>query len=244
MPPILKTIGRSWDFFRTQPAITYTGFWLLFLPMLGDGLLAEYELRFEEQIQSRPEMLVLVMLSYLLLSLLAIGGTVCVLTVGKRMLQAKSGRARTSPKAVWNEARGHFLPYLLTSILRGIFTFLWSLLLIIPGIIYSVRTVFYPVIVVSEGLAYREALNRSKEAVQGQFWSVLWSVIITAFLTFAPAFILSGLAQLMADGAPPFIILAATIIQAIALSLATILFHLSLIQLYGHFKPKGHVTNR
>ncbi len=218
-------------------------FWFLFLPALVTGLLTDMELRSETLLTERPELRILVGLGYLVASLVVVWGVVCILSIGKRLLQAKSGRARSSFKAVRIQARTYFIPYLLTSILRGVITVLWTLLLIIPGIIYMVRTVFYPVIVVCEGTAYRPALKQSMEIVRGQFWSVLLSVLCLGLLTIVPAQLLSGVFALIAKDAPPQIILAADVATAIIASFALVIYTLSLIQVYAYFKPAGHVSN-
>lgn len=54
------------------------------------------------------------------------------------------------------------------SFLTGLFTFLWSLLLIIPGIIkgYSYSMAMY-IVAGNPGISAREAINRSKEMMEG-----------------------------------------------------------------------------
>lgn len=54
---------------------------------------------------------------------------------------------------------------------RALFTFLWSLLLVIPGIIASYRYYMTPFILVENpGMTAREAINESKELMKGNKW--------------------------------------------------------------------------
>jgi uncharacterized membrane protein len=238
MPNLLSLISESWEFLRRQQAITHVGFWFLFLPTLVAGLLADAEMREAAILETMPELKALLGLAYLSLSLVVIWGTVCILNIGKRLLQAKAGRTRTSFKAVRVQSAKVYIPFLLTSILRVIFTLLWAVLLIVPGIVYFIRTVFAPVIVVCEGLAYRPALNRSKEVTEGKFWDVFLTIIGLSLLTLIPAQIFAGICTAIAKNAPPAIILAADTASGIILTLALIVYLLSLILAYGYFRPR------
>ncbi len=111
----------------------------LFLPML---LLAQIP-RMEDALpyfraQSTESNLVLLLLS-IALNVVTVWGSTCVLLIAKRLLQAKAGRTRTSLRAVFAQAAPFFLPYLLTSILRGIIALLWGILFLLPivGIIWQ-----------------------------------------------------------------------------------------------------------
>jgi len=54
---------------------------------------------------------------------------------------------------------------------RALFTFLWSLLLVIPGIIASYRYYMTPFILVENpGMTAREAINESKQLMKGNKW--------------------------------------------------------------------------
>ena len=80
----------------------------------------------------------------------------------------------------------HFLPALLTYLLMFVFIFLWSLLLIIPGIIaaYSYAVAFY-VLRDNPELSAPKALARSKALMMGNRWKLFclgcrfigWSIL-------------------------------------------------------------------
>lgn len=73
-----------------------------------------------------------------------------------------------------------------TGILRGLYTFLWSLLFVIPGIIVSYNYAMVPYILTENPeLPAREALARSKEMMLGNRWRLFclqcsflgWSIL-------------------------------------------------------------------
>lgn len=243
MPNLFSIIGESWSFWRKQQAAMHVTMWFLFLPMLGMSLLDATAERLEETIGVQPELQIVFILAFILLGLALLWGDACTLSVGKRLLQAKSGRARTSFRTVRSQASGIFLPYLLTYLLRIITTLLWSLLLIIPGIVYAVRTTFFAIIVVCEGEAYRPALRRSMELVKGRFWPVFWTAVGLSALILFPAQLLNGIFQEIVQNAPMQVVLAASVAGSIVNSVAMAVYLFSLIQAYGHFKPVGHVSN-
>ncbi|NMB48416.1 hypothetical protein GYA13_03140 [Candidatus Kuenenbacteria bacterium] len=63
--------------------------------------------------------------------------------------------------------------YFLVSFLVGIFTLLWTLLLIVPGIIMSVYYSFAGLCLIYEGYRAGKALKRSKELTKGYWWAVV-----------------------------------------------------------------------
>lgn len=243
MPNIFAIIGQSWDFARKQPTVLQSAFWFLFLPSLAGNLVADYQLSHREYVQARPEMLLLMILSQLLFALILLWGTTAILCIGKRLLQAKSGRTRTSFKTVSAQTKVIFIPLLLTSILRSIFTVLWGLLLVVPGIIYFFRTVFFPVIVVCEGVAYRPALKECLKLSRGKFWSITGSIIVLSLLTLFPAQLVATLFGYMAGDIGMGALVSADVASSLLFALALTLYLLGLIGCYDYYKPKGHVRN-
>lgn len=69
----------------------------------------------------------------------------------------------------FNNLIASFCVYFLT----GLFTFLWSLLLIIPGIIKAISySMSYYVLADNPELSAMEAINKSKEITQGHKWDI------------------------------------------------------------------------
>ncbi len=125
MPSIFRTIGEAWTFMWRQPALLSVGIWLLLLP---DVLSQVFFLPYGQETEIEMD-LVLMAVQFGLVFIL-IWGFASTLTIGRRLLQAKAGRLRTSFKAVQGQARGLIIPLFLTDIIRGGIALLWSLPLI------------------------------------------------------------------------------------------------------------------
>lgn len=124
MTPVLRFVAVSWSFLWRQPALQQAAAVLLFLPLAASYYLSS--LAFD---LTAEQIAILVVVAIALTALLA-WGVACTLTVGKRLLQAKSGRLRTSFKAVQGQARGLVVTMVLTEVLRFCIAVLWSLPLI------------------------------------------------------------------------------------------------------------------
>jgi len=171
----------------------------------------------------------------IILALVLIWGIACVLVMGKRMITTKAGRTRTSFKVVRKEGKKFVINIFLTSILRDCFTILWGLLLIIPGIIYAIRTAFFSVTIVIEGLGYRSALKKSKKVVTGHTWTVFGYFFGLGIVIFFPAIILTVLLdQIMLFD--PRLMPAVFLLEAAAMSIAILIFNLATILLYAEVK--------
>ncbi len=194
-------------------------------------------------LRNKPEMLLMLVLAQIVLALLLLWGTTSILIIGKRILQAKSGRTRTSLHIVTSQVKTFFLPLLLTSILRSLLTILWGFLLVVPGIVYFFRTIFYPVVVICEDIAYRPALQHCVQMSKGKLASIAWAIIQLSLYTFIPAQIIAILLNIFVETLPTGAMIAADVISSIIFATAVVLYLLSLISIYDHFKPKGHVRN-
>jgi len=82
----------------------------------------------------------------------------------------------------WKNGRRWLINMTLTMFLVGVGTTLASLLLIIPGIFFAVRTSFAAFLVVDEDLGPIEAIKRSNELITGYSWQIL---LYHALYTFA-----------------------------------------------------------
>lgn len=86
------------------------------------------------------------------------------------------------------DGRPYVWPLFLVSLLSGIIIMLWSLLLIIPGIIFAVFYSFAVFALFFENFKSMSALRRSKELVGGYWWPVtlrylaLTAVLIVAYI--------------------------------------------------------------
>jgi len=68
----------------------------------------------------------------------------------------------------------HFWRFIGTNLLYTLICFLGFLLLIIPGIIWGIRYVFAPSLVILEGVGVKNALSRSRELTQNRLFN-LWA---------------------------------------------------------------------
>lgn len=139
MTPAFRFVGSSWTFFWRQPALRTATMTLVFPPLLAMSYLDT-----DAAVGSAEQAAVLFVL-YVGATVVLTWGTACVLTVGKRLLQAKAGRLRTSFKAVRGHAAGLIVPIILTEILRGCITLLWGL----PAValtIYAMSTIDVPLL--------------------------------------------------------------------------------------------------
>jgi uncharacterized membrane protein len=80
--------------------------------------------------------------------------------------------------------RRAFLSSVLTSVLLGICIGIGFLLLVIPGIILSVRLAFAPLLVVDEGLGPTAALAESWRRTSGHFWTIFGVWLLAIPITF------------------------------------------------------------
>lgn len=111
--------------------------------------------------------------------------------------------------------------------------------LLIPAVIYQIRTVFFSMVIASEGLRYRDALRRSRNVVRGKTWTVFFVTLALTLLIYIPPTILSyGSAWLQKTAAPDFILLS-TIIDNILFAVATLLFILAMTAFYGKLKKEA-----
>lgn len=163
-------------------------------------------------------------------------GISCCTLVGKRLLQSRAGRARTSFKVVRKQAWRFVMNLMLTDILRGCFTFFWALLLIVPGIIYQIRTFFYFIAIVCEGKGYRSALQQSKNVVKGQTWTVFWYVLGLILAIFLPLIAIDMLIVGLVSRLDERLTIVTYLFSSYLYGLGIFIFLLSSISFYAHLK--------
>lgn len=110
------------------------------------------------------------------------------------------------------------------------------LLLIVPGVIYKIRTSLYAVIIICEGKEYREALAESKKLVKGHTWKVLWYFTAAILVLFIPPMALSALLINAVKTMDSRIMPAAVVLSSTLFSIATLLFQLTTVHIYKALK--------
>ena len=84
----------------------------------------------------------------------------------------------------YNLSMGLFWKYIWTSILYLLIILGGMFLLIIPGIIWGIRYIFAPYLVIMEGIGGREALSRSKAITKGRLGGVFGCEFVLGLLFF------------------------------------------------------------
>jgi len=245
MPTVFSIIGSSWTFFRKHTVFNNILLWMIIIPNLLITLLAQamdeesylsYVLH-EKLALPELETYLLGGILLLALSIIVLWGMACVLTVGKRIIKSPAGRSRSSFSVVRKQAKKMIIPLFLTSVLRDCFTLFWLLLLVIPGIIYSIRTIFFEVIIACEGKEYREALTHSKKVVKGHSWKVFWYMLGIGMTIFIPAMtIILGVEIALQQVMNGVLMPISAILQSGVYSIATVVQVLATITLYKEIK--------
>lgn len=70
-------------------------------------------------------------------------------------------------------APAYFWSYLLASLVVGLMIVGGLILLIIPGIIFAIRYMFVPYLVIDRGLGFRKAMKESRRITYGHKWQLL-----------------------------------------------------------------------
>ncbi len=233
--------SQAWEFYKKQPVLNSVLLWLFILPFTGIYIVEESVMINEtlgefawKETDLRP--LLLIGAAELLLAIVIIWGIASTTVVGKRLLTSKAGRTRSSFKVVRTEGSKYIINLFLTGILRDCFTILWGILLIVPGVIYAVRTVFYNITIVCEGLGGRKALKKSKEVVKGHTLSTFLYLLVIATVIFVPAVIIAVTVDGLARNLDTRLLFAANIMGNSVFSFSILLFTLATIILYGEVK--------
>lgn len=265
----LPMVGEAWQFFRKQPALLPVSVLMLGVPnflisTLG-RLIEPGGLFINSQpavfLQAYDNMRFSVGLGGFLLFLLTLWGMGSVLTVGRRMIGARSGRARTSFTSVAEEASVYTRTMFFTAILVAAEVLVWSalglvatyllmmafpalfplfsgrqislaLFLQLPAGVAAVRLCLALLAVVcEEPLAYRKAMRRSKDLIRGHFWRTIWWLCVHLALLVLPLAVCSSLLE--AYVVTPWMLLAGDCAIQLATGLVVTILLLSMTLLYG-----------
>jgi len=124
-------------------------------------------------------LLLLIPLSFLVLVFLVYFLTKASISI---LLYIKNAYKGDTKKLYHSESEKYFWPYLGISLMTFIFVLLWSFLLIIPGIVFSIFYTFALYVFIFEGKRDIEAIRRSKNLVKNYFWPVLLRIALVAIV--------------------------------------------------------------
>lgn len=116
---------------------------------------------------------------------------------------------------IFKDTKKYFWSYLWLTILTGILILLWALLLIIPGIIFSIFYSFAVYAFFFEGLTGMKAIRRSISLVKNYWWAVFGRFIVIGIALYIFTMIISIPLHLVSDKSIFFYIWT-TIIQIIS----------------------------
>lgn len=154
-------------------------------------------------------------------------------------------------KEAFGRGRTYFWKYLVIGILTGFLVMLWTLLFIIPGIIFCVFYWFAIYALLFEDFKGVAALRRSKELVSGNWWGVFGRILIfmVAFfiLNFGSMLILTLPTFFVAEGSAAYLFfsnfgsLLNFIFQTFFLSLIAIIYAYLIFKDLARLKPESKV---
>ncbi|MEI7620300.1 MAG: hypothetical protein WCJ57_01890 [Candidatus Falkowbacteria bacterium] len=122
------------------------------------------------------------------------------------------------------------------SLLTGILVFLWTLLLIIPGIIFGVFYCFASYLLIFEDVKGMNAIKRSKALVTGYWWAVFGRTMFAILVAMLASFVLSIPFIFLSEGSILYTIY--SLLQNIAWAVVTPIF---MIFTYLMYKDLRHI---
>lgn len=96
-----------------------------------------------------------------------------------------------------NEGRKIFWSYFGLSLLVVVLVLLWTLLLIVPGIVFGIYYSMAMYVLVFENISGKAAINQSKQLVKGHWWAVVGRVLFMALVVTVPLILLSSISAAM-----------------------------------------------
>lgn len=234
MLTISALLRSAWIEYRRQPVLNEAVLWLIVLPLFGTSIIGRlsgisgdpYWQGYEAPEEARWPMFGLI----ILLNVFIIWGTAVVLV---------STRDR-SKSYTFSDARAAAAPLIgplfLTIVLRLCLTALWTLVLIVPGVLYSLRTVLAEPIVALEGVSYRPALERSIALIKGRTTHVAWLLVGASLALFFPIGLLLGIIEAIVQAIDPRLLALSDGLQAAMSGVASAVFMLVLVAVYQHLK--------
>ena len=135
---------------------------------------------------------------YLILTALSFVFGLWTQIVLMRLINASLTKEAIDNKTLQQNSWRDTVPFFWVSLLTGLIIFGGMILLIVPGLIFSVWYFFSIYAFGIDGVRGYSALQKSKDLVQGRFWPVVWRVIV--------ANVFYGLVLVVLIGVPTLII--------------------------------------
>ncbi|MSR86812.1 hypothetical protein EXS70_01415 [Candidatus Peribacteria bacterium] len=162
------------------------------------------------------------------------------------LLGSQECRATFSPAfsaaGTYFQGGGGSMPILFSSFFVRCSPLFLTLPLLVPALIYQLRTAFYGIVLTSSDLRYRDALRKSSAVVRGKSWRIFWTLLAMGLLLLIPSLILGGLVSFIQYSALPGLDIISVIFSDVIYACSGLLFTLALVAYYGKLhKEKGRV---
>lgn len=102
-------------------------------------------------------------------------------------------------KELFNKTKGLAWPFFVVSLGTAILVVLWSILFIIPGVIFAVFYAFSVFTLIFDKKSPGQALKHSKELVKGYWWPVFGRLVFIGVLIAVLSAIISAISSTMPD---------------------------------------------
>lgn len=133
-------------------------------------------------------------------------GFLCLLFGIYYSLRSKAGmylvceeKNDATAKEVFNKTKKMAWPFFLASFVSGILVLLWSILLVIPGIMFAIYYAFASLIVVFENKKPWESIKESKQLIKGYWWATFGRLLFIGLIIFVINFIFAFIGELMPE---------------------------------------------
>jgi hypothetical protein len=128
---------------------------------------------FQNSLESTPYAIIVVIVNILALIAYFLTSIAGILAV-KRVIDGGQLNYKDTMASAWKNLWRYFL----LSALLFLITLGGTILLIIPGIIFSIWFSFSGFVFIDQGLGIKASLSRSRQLFKGRFWSVYWRIIV------------------------------------------------------------------
>lgn len=233
MPSIISLIAAAWQRYRALPALNDDVLWLIAVPSFSIATIERL---------ARPDHLPYWPgytppdWAWLPAFILIIGLNVLIVWGSASVLVAARDGAARSSLHVRRLATPFVWPLLVTDVLRTCITILLLIPLVVPGLLYALRTLVAQPVIVAEGLAYRPALRRSVALVKGRTWKVAGTIFGTTLLLFLPLVVLSGILQAAIAAIDPRLLAISDALRASTSAVAAVVSLFVLTAVYDHLR--------
>lgn len=178
LKPLDQLFAETWDFFKTH----FKKLVQITLVMLAPFILNRLFIILSQG-NPNPVMILIIVILAILSIISGIWGSMALITF--------ISQPELSVSDAFNQSISLFWSYLWASILVTLIVIGGTILLIVPGIIWSVYFSFFGYVLVCEKIKGYAAAKKSQELVKGYWWAVVGRVIVVSLVYAAVIAILS-----------------------------------------------------